>query len=106
MSHVNYIGTSTNQIAHFVFAKIVVRRFASHIFDTFNKKWRQMKPKQRQENGQTWIFFFIDSPFWICIKKTSIIHFLVHGHSSWFIFGVNLMRDPRLSKQIFYEVGP
>ena len=42
--------TCTDWIAHFFFAKIIVRRYVSHIFDTSNKKWRQ-------ENGQTWIYF-------------------------------------------------
>ena len=94
----------------FFFVKIVVRRFASHIFDTFNKKWRQVKPKRRQENGQTWIFFKTTF-FGHVLKKNHHIHFLVHGHSSWSTFGLQLVRGPRLSNLSFLrsrtmKVGP
>ena len=79
--------------------RIIMKWFASHTFDTFNKEWRQVKPKRRQEYGQTWIFFH-KSPFWACIKIQHI-HFLVQGHSSWSTFGLHLVRGPRLSKLFF-----
>ena len=64
MSHVNYIEHV--EIKSLIcFVKIVVIRFASHIFDTFDKKWRQVKPtgKRRQENGPTFFFLYSKQPF-------------------------------------------
>ena len=56
MSHVNYIEHVQIKLLIF-FVKIVVRRFASHILNTFNKKWQQVKPMRIQENGQTFFLF-------------------------------------------------
>ena len=43
------------------FVKIVVRIFASHNFDTFNKKWRQVVQEKR---GEWWnLNFFSKEPF-------------------------------------------
>ena len=99
MSHENYIEHVQIESLIF-FVKIVVRRFAGHIFHTFNKKGRQVKPKRRQS-------FRERLGFWACIyKKNQHLHFLVHGHSSWSTFGLHLVRGPRLSKLKFYEVRP
>ena len=106
MSRVNYIEHVQNKSLIFFLVRIVMRRFTSHIFDTFNKMERQVKPKRRQENDQTWFIYFQKCPFWACIKKNQHIHILVHGHSSRSTFGLHLVRGPRLSKLIFQEVGP
>ena len=97
MSHVHYIKHV--QIKSLIFfVKIIVRRFASHIFNTFNNKWRQVKPKRRPKNDQTWIFFKI-ALFGHVLKKISTFTF-------WSTFGLQLVRGPRLSKFIFLEVKP
>ena len=59
----------TNWIARF-FVNIVVRRFARHIFDTFNKKWRQVKPKKR-----LFYFIFKIALFGHMLKKISTFTF-------------------------------
>ena len=50
---------SVSKLNHSFFVKILVNRFASHIFDTFNMIWRQGKPKRRLKNDQTWFYLFI-----------------------------------------------
>ena len=101
MSHVNYIEHV--QIKPLIFVvKIVVRRFASHIFDIFHKKWRQVKSKRRQENEQTWYSLPSKNALsgHISKKKISTFTFWMHGHSSRSTFGFHLVRGPRLSKPI------
>ena len=51
----------------FFFVQNVVRRFATHIFDIFNKNWRQVKTKRRQEDEKTLIFSKM--PFLAYIKQ-------------------------------------
>ena len=102
MSHVNYIEYVQNKSLIFLFVKIVVRRFASHVFDTFNKKWRQVKPKKDN------IMVKLDLFFWIVFlghvsKKNQHIHFMVHGHSSWSTFGLHPVKGPWLSKLFFLK---
>ena len=80
------------------FIKIVVRRFASHIFNTLNKKWRQVQEKTREWSD---LNYFQNCPFWTYIKKNQHIQFLVHDHSSWSTFSLHLVKGPRLSKLIF-----
>ena len=62
MSHINYIEhLQLNR--SFVFVKIIVRRFASHIFNTFNTKWRQVKPNRGQEKSSNLNFSLSKVPF-------------------------------------------
>ena len=91
------------------FWKFVVKRFVSNIFDTFNKKGRQVKPKRRQENGQTWFFLKIVLSGHVLKKSAPSLFgassfFLVH---IWFTpnegpkaFNTNFLRSQTM------EVGP
>ena len=38
---------------------------------------------------------FTNFPLWTCIKKNQHNHFWVHGHSSWSIFYLHLVRGPK-----------
>ena len=49
----------------------------------------------RQENSQTWIWFFSKLPFLGIYYKIQHIHFLVHGHTSWSTFDLHLVRGPK-----------
>ena len=55
MSHVDYIDYVQINSFHF-FVGIVVRRFASHICNTYNKNLRQVKPKK--DKGMVKLDFF------------------------------------------------
>ena len=68
-----------------LFVKVVVRIFASHIYDTSNKKWRQMKPREDKRLVKL-VFCPSKIALWTYIKKIQYIHFSVHGHSSWSTF--------------------
>ena len=86
MLHVNYTKHVQITSLIFLFVKIVVGRLASHIFHTFNKKWRQVKPKRRQENKKTWIFFpFNNALFKHMFKKNQSAHSLFGAWSSLLI---------------------
>jgi hypothetical protein len=77
--------TCTNYIEHVqikllnFFLKTYCGRIARYIFNTFHKKWRQVNPRKRQENDQTWLLFFIISPFvhyyFLNENKNQHIHF-------------------------------
>jgi hypothetical protein len=66
--------------------------------------------KRRQENDQTW-FFCPKLPFLDIYLKKQHIHFLMHGHSSWSTFGLNLVRGPKalwiyLKKKLDHGLKP
>ena len=77
MSHVNYIEHVKIKLL-IIFVKHVVRGFASHISETFNKKGRQLS--LREDKRMVELEFLSNLPFWACVRK---IHLLVHGHSSY-----------------------
>ena len=62
------------------------------------------KRRRRQENGQTWILFS-KLPFLAIfknkyknkknLKKKTHIYFSVHGYSSWYTFGLHLVKGPK-----------
>ena len=60
-----------------------------------NKKWSQ-------ENGQVW-FFFSNLPFFSIYHENKLIHFLVHGHSSWSTFGLHFNEGPIGFKIWFFK---
>ena len=52
--------------------------------------------KRRQENGQTQLFFpFQNCSFWAYIKEINTLIIFMHGHSSWSIFRLHLVRSPK-----------
>ena len=60
------------------------------------------KKRWRQKNAQTWTAF-LDT----FLKKKSAHSLLVHGHSSWSIFGLHLLRGPKaLWIDDVWEIGP
>ena len=58
-----------------------------------------MKRRWRQEKTKEWsnLNVFSKLLFFDIYQKNQDIHFLVHGHSSWFTFGLHLVRDPKAS---------
>ena len=68
MSHVNYIE-------HVQIKSFIYKKKNRHIFDKFNKKQRQIKPKRIQENDQTFSFLFKNAFFGLILKKTSTFIF-------------------------------
>ena len=85
MSYIIYIEHVQIKSPIFL-VKIVVRRFASHIFDTFNKKWRQMNPKKKTREWSNFLFYFQKCPFGTYIKK--IINTFTFG--AWTFFLVHI----------------
>ena len=47
--------------------------------------------------------FFQNCPFWTYIKDISTFIFLVHAHSSWFIFSLHLVRGPKTLQIDFFK---
>ena len=63
--------------------------------------------KTREEKIMIKLDFF----FLTCVKKNQHIHNLVHGNSSWFTFGLHLVRSPKalwfdIVRNRTMEVGP
>ena len=107
MWHVNYM--SHIQIKWLIFCENCCEKICKPHLNTFNKKWRQEKPKRRQKYEPTWIFAK-KCPFWAYIRRNQHIHYLKHGHSSWFTFGLPSV-GPKAFKTDFLrsrtmEVGP
>ena len=65
-----------------------------------NSFFREEKMETREDKRMVELDFFLfqNCPFWTYImkeKKNPHIHFLVHSHSSWYKFGLHLVRDPK-----------
>ena len=64
--------------------------FLMNFFGAKNMKTREDKRMVKLA------FLFLKLPFLdIYYEKNEHIHFLVHGHSSWFTFGLHLVRGPK-----------
>ena len=59
---------------------------------------QEVKTSEAQKKTREWsnLIIFHNCPLWAHIKNTQYIHLLVHGHSSWSTFCLNLVRSPRL----------
>ena len=107
MSHVNYIELVQIKLLSFCFyfVNFFMRRFASHIFNTFNKKWRQVKPRRRQENGQTWYFSKLPYLRHILEKSTHSLF----GAQSFFLGHIQFLpsEGPKSFVNLFFKIfGP
>ena len=65
-----------------------------------NSFFREEKMKTREDKRMVELdfFSFLKLPFldiYYERKKNPHIHFLVHSHSSWYKFGLHLVRDPK-----------
>ena len=61
-------------------------------FGLFEEEKMKTREDKRLVNME---FFSLNLPFLGIFKKNQHIHFLVHGHSSWSMFGLHLVRGPK-----------
>ena len=87
--------TCINWIPHSFFVNCFVRRFASHVLTHLTKSEGKWSPREDKKTVKLTLFFQNCLFFGIYQKKINTFVFLVHGHSSWSIFGLHLVRGPK-----------